>query len=445
MAIHFNDSYLKGVISEDEYKGLAPLVKTCHEELHQKTGLGNDFLGWIDLPVDYDKEEFARIKAAAKRINEQADILIVLGIGGSYLGARAAIELLRSPFYNSLKKDTVDIYFAGNSVSATYLQELLSICEGKDLAVNCVSKSGTTTETALAFRIFKQLLEEKYGVEGAKSRIYCTTDKANGKLKELADENGYECFVIPDDAGGRFSVLTAVGLLPIAAAGCDLDAIMKGAADARKDFLEPDLEKNDCYKYAATRFALYQKQKKMEIMVSFEPCFATMAEWYKQLFGESEGKDNKGLYPSSVTFSTDLHSLGQFIQEGSRIMFETFMDIKKPKQDMYIQPDSTNFDGLNFLADQNMSVVNKTVMDATILAHSEGGVPCVVLEMPEINEYEMGYMIYFFEKACGISAYLLGVNPFNQPGVESYKTNMFALLGKPGYEDLQADLKAKLS
>ena len=444
MAISLNCDYLKGFVGEDEYKALAPAVKAAHETLHSKTGLGNDFLGWIDLPENYDKEEFARIKKAAEKINKQADVLIVLGIGGSYLGARAAIELLRSPFYNSLKKDTADIYFAGNSVSATYLQELLAICEGKDIAVNCVSKSGTTTETALAFRIFKKLLEDKYGVEEAKERIYCTTDKANGKLKELADANGYECFVIPDDVGGRFSVLTAVGLLPIAVAGCDLDAIMAGANDARKAYMSDCVFENECYKYAATRFIMKQKGKAMEILASFEPCFATMAEWYKQLFGESEGKDNKGLYPSSVTFSTDLHSLGQFIQEGSRMMFETFMNIKKPKQDLFIEADAANFDGLNFLAEQNMSKVNETVMDATILAHSEGGVPCIVLDMPEINEYEMGYMIYFFEKACAISAYLLGVNPFNQPGVESYKKNMFALLGKPGFEAQREELLKRL-
>ena len=330
------------------------------------------------------------------------------------------------------------------NVSPSYLQEILSICEGRDVAVNVISKSGTTTEPALAFRVFKKWLEDKYG-EAAKERIYCTTDRAKGTLKELADRMGYETFVVPDDVGGRYSVLTAVGLLPIAAAGCDLDALMAGAKEAQEALANPCLAENDAYRYAATRFALYQKGKAMELLVSFDPCFVTMAEWYKQLFGESEGKDDKGLFPNAVTFSTDLHSLGQFIQDGSKILFETFMDIKKPKKDLYLEPDAQNFDGLNFLAGQDMSKVNATVMDATILAHTEGGVPCAVLEMPEISEHEVGYMIYFFEKACAISGYLLGVNPFDQPGVESYKKNMFALLGKPGYEDRQAALKAKLS
>ncbi len=445
MAIKLNSNYLKGFMSEEEIKALAPAVKAAHDSLHQKTGLGNDFLGWLNLPTDYDKEEFARIQKAAEKINSQADILIVIGIGGSYLGARAAIELLRSPFYNNLKKDTADIYFVGNNVSPSYLQEVLSICEGKDIAVNVISKSGTTTEPALAFRVFKTLLEKKYGTEGAKERIYCTTDKARGTLKELADKNGYETFVIADDVGGRYSVLTAVGLLPIAVAGCDIKKIMDGAKEAEDTFDNSDVTANDCYKYAATRFALYQKGKGVEIMVSFDPAYAMMSEWYKQLFGESEGKDNKGIYPSSVTFSTDLHSLGQFIQEGPRMMFETFIDIKNPKQDFFIDADENNFDGLNFLSNQEMSKVNRKVMEATILAHTEGGVPAVVLEVPEINEYEFGYMVYFFEKACAVSGYLLGVNPFNQPGVESYKKNMFALLGKPGYEDLKAELEAKLS
>ena len=445
MAVAFNGNYLKNFMSEEELKALAPAVKAAHDTLHQKTGLGNDFLGWLDLPTNYDKEEFARIQKAAKKINTQADVLIVIGIGGSYLGARAALELLRSPYYNNLKKDTPDIYFVGNNVSPSYLQEVLSICEGRDIAVNVISKSGTTTEPALAFRVFKNLLEKKYGEEGAKERIYCTTDKARGTLKELADKNGYECFVIADDVGGRYSVLTAVGLLPIAVAGCDIKAIMDGAQEAENALSDSNIENNDCYKYAATRFALYQKGKGVEIMVSFDPCFGMMAEWYKQLFGESEGKDNKGIYPSSATFSTDLHSLGQFIQDGSRIMFETFMDIKKPKQDFFIEADPNNFDGLNFLSNQEMSKVNGKVMEATILAHTEGGVPSVVLELPEINEHEFGYMVYFFEKACAISGYLLGVNPFNQPGVESYKKNMFALLGKPGYEAQKAELEARIT
>ena len=445
MAIHLNRTYLKGFMADHELGALSGTVKAAHESLHNHTGLGNDFLGWVELPTNYDREEFSRIQKAAEKIQKQADILVVIGIGGSYLGARAAIELLRSPLYNNLKKDTPDIYFAGNSVSPSYLQELLSICEGKDIAVNVISKSGTTTEPALAFRVFKALLEKKYGAEGAKERIYCTTDKAKGTLKELADREGYATFVVPDDVGGRYSVLTAVGLLPIAAAGCDIQKLMDGAKAAQEAYTCSDLEKNECYQYAATRFALYQKGKSVEIMASFDPCFAMMAEWYKQLFGESEGKDNKGIYPSSVIFSTDLHSLGQFIQDGSRIMFETFMDIQKPKQDFFIEEDPENLDGLNFLSNQEMSKVNRKVMEATILAHTEGGVPAIVLEVPEINEYELGYMIYFFEKACAISGYLLGVNPFDQPGVESYKKNMFALLGKPGYEDRRADLEARLS
>ena len=445
MAIHLNRTYLKGFMADHELGALSGAVKAAHESLHNHTGLGNDFLGWVELPTNYDREEFSRIQKAAEKIQKQADILVVIGIGGSYLGARAAIELLRSPLYNNLKKDTPDIYFAGNSVSPSYLQELLSICEGKDIAVNVISKSGTTTEPALAFRVFKALLEKKYGAEGAKERIYCTTDKAKGTLKKLADREGYATFVVPDDVGGRYSVLTAVGLLPIAAAGCDIQKLMDGAKAAQEAYNCSDLEKNECYQYAATRFALYQKGKSVEIMASFDPCFAMMAEWYKQLFGESEGKDNKGIYPSSVIFSTDLHSLGQFIQDGSRIMFETFMDIQKPKQDFFIEEDPENLDGLNFLSNQEMSKVNRKVMEATILAHTEGGVPAIVLEVPEINEYELGYMIYFFEKACAISGYLLGVNPFDQPGVESYKKNMFALLGKPGYEDRRADLEARLS
>ena len=444
MALRFNSAYLKDFMAEHEIGALAPAVAAAHDALHNKTGLGNDFLGWVELPTNYDKEEFQRIKEAAARIQKQADVLIVIGIGGSYLGARAVIELLKSQMYNNLKKDTPDIYFAGNNVSPSYLQEILSICEGRDVAVNVISKSGTTTEPALAFRVFKKWLEDKYG-EAAKERIYCTTDRAKGTLKELADRMGYETFVVPDDVGGRYSVLTAVGLLPIAAAGCDLDALMAGAKEAQEALANPCLAENDAYRYAATRFALYQKGKAMELLVSFDPCFVTMAEWYKQLFGESEGKDDKGLFPNAVTFSTDLHSLGQFIQDGSKILFETFMDIKKPKKDLYLEPDAQNFDGLNFLSGQDMSKVNATVMDATILAHTEGGVPCAVLEMPEISEHEVGYMIYFFEKACAISGYLLGVNPFDQPGVESYKKNMFALLGKPGYEDRQAALKAKLS
>ena len=438
MPIKLNDKHLAPFVRAHELGGMQAQINTAHKMLHEKSGLGNDFLGWLNLPNDYDKEEFARIKKAADKIKSDSDILIVIGIGGSYLGARAAIELMRSPLYNSLKKDTPDIYFVGCNINPTYLNEILSICEGKDISVNIISKSGTTTEPALAFRVFRELLEQKYGVQGA------TTDKARGTLKELSDEQGYETFVIPDDVGGRFSVLTAVGLLPIAVSGCDLDSIMEGAKAACDSLTETDLSKNDCYKYAAYRNILLNKGKSVEMLVSYDPAFTMMSEWFKQLFGESEGKDQKGIYPSSATFSTDLHSLGQFIQDGSRIMFETVVDIKKPKSDFFVKDDKDNIDGLNFLSNQNMSVVNAKALEGTVIAHTEGGTPNIILEVPEINEYEFGYMVYFFEKACAISGYLLGVNPFDQPGVESYKKNMFALLGKPGYEDQKAALLEKL-
>lgn len=444
MPLKLNANYIKGFLTEAEINAIYPEIKAAHKTLHEGTGKGNDFLGWLNLPTDYDKEEFCRIKAAAAKIKKDSDILIVIGIGGSYLGARAAIELLRSPFYNNLKKDTPDIFFAGNNINPTYLNEILSICEGKDISINVISKSGTTTEPALAFRIFRELLEKKYGVDGAKGRIYCTTDKARGTLKQLCNEQGYETFGIPDDVGGRFSVLTAVGLLPIAVAGIDIEAIMNGAATAQKELDNDDVSSNDCYRYAAIRNCLYRKGKAIEMLVSYEPAFTMMAEWFKQLFGESEGKENKGLFPSSATFSTDLHSMGQYIQQGERILIETVMDIKKPKSDLYIDNDAANADGLNFLSGQNMSVVNRKALEGTILAHTEGGVPNIVLELPEINEHEFGYMVYFFEKACAISGYTLNVNPFDQPGVESYKKNMFALLGKPGYEDMKAELEAKL-
>ncbi|MBE6850354.1 MAG: glucose-6-phosphate isomerase [Ruminococcus sp.] len=444
MALKLNTKYLEGFVGKDEMTGIKAQVMTAAQMLHDKSGLGSDFLGWLDLPTNYDKEEFARIKAAAKKIQEQSDILIVIGIGGSYLGARAAIELLKSPFYNNMKKDTPDIYYVGNNINPTYLNEVLSICEGKDISVNVISKSGTTTEPALAFRVFKKLVEDKYGKEGAKERIYATTDKAKGTLKELSDTEGYETFVVPDDVGGRFSVLTAVGLLPIAAAGCDIDKLMEGAAKAQKAY-EADFEENDCYKYAALRNILYRKGKSTELLVSYDPSFAMMSEWYKQLFGESEGKDNKGIFPASVVFSTDLHSMGQYIQEGTRLMFETVVDIKTPKQDFYLEDDAENLDGLNFLTGQNMSVVNRKAFEGTILAHTEGGVPNMIIELDDTTEESLGYLIYFFEKACAVSGYLLGVNPFNQPGVESYKANMFALLGKPGYEGAKAALEAKLN
>jgi glucose-6-phosphate isomerase len=444
MSIRLDDKYLKGFVKEHELAAIAPAVKTAHDTLAAKNGPGSDFLGWVDLPVDYDKEEFARIKAAAAKIKSDSEVLIVIGIGGSYLGARAAIEALKSTLYNSLKKDTPEIYFVGNSISPTYLNEVISLVEGRDFSVNIISKSGTTTEPALAFRVFRDLLVERYGEDGAKGRIYATTDKARGTLKELSDKKGYETFVIPDDVGGRFSVLTAVGLLPIACAGCDIDALMKGAADARAEYSVCDLEKNACYKYAALRNILYRKGKSVEMLISYENSFAMMSEWFKQLFGESEGKDGKGLYPSSAVFSTDLHSLGQFIQDGSRIMFETVIQFGKPQKELFLKDDETNVDGLNFLSGQNMSVVNRKAFEGTVIAHTEGGVPNIVLEVPELNEYELGHIIYFFEKACAVSGYILGVNPFDQPGVESYKKNMFALLGKPGYESAKAELEAKL-
>ena len=444
MGIKVNDNYLSQFVGKHEYEAMQPMVTAAHEVLTNKTGLGKDFLGWATLPGDYDKEEFARIKAAAERIKKNSEVLIVIGIGGSYLGARAAIEALRSGLYNSMKKDTPEIYFIGNTISPTYLNDVISLVEGRDFSVNVISKSGTTTEPALAFRVFRALLEKKYGEEGAKERIYATTDKKRGTLKELSDAKGYETFVIPDNVGGRFSVLTAVGLLPIAVAGCDIDALMNGAKAAMEALTDPDINKNDCYKYAALRNILYRKGKDIEMLVAYEPSFAMMNEWFKQLYGESEGKDGKGLYPSSAVFSTDLHSLGQFIQDGSNVIFETVVQFAKPQKDFFIEKDPENGDGLNFLSDQNMSVVNRKAFEGTVLAHTEGGTPNIVLEVPELNEFELGYMIYFFEKGCAISGYMLGVNPFDQPGVESYKKNMFALLGKPGYEDRKADLEARL-
>lgn len=443
MSISLKTKYLQDFIAPHEMENIKAEAELAAKTLNDRSGAGNDFLGWVELPTNYDKEEFARIKAAAEKIRKNSDVLIVIGIGGSYLGARAAIEFLKSPLYNNLKKDTPEIYYVGNNISPTYLNEIISLCEGRDFSVNVISKSGTTTEPALAFRVFREMTEKKYGKDGAKERIFCTTDKARGTLKQLADTEGYETFVIADDVGGRYSVLTAVGLLPIAAAGCDIDALMAGAKQAQ-DELCADFDNNDCYKYAAIRNILYRKNKSVEMLVSYDPCFAMMAEWWKQLFGESEGKDNRGIYPSSAIFSTDLHSLGQFIQEGSRVMFETVVDIKKPKKDFFLNDDPENLDGLNFLTNQNMSVVNRKAFEGTVLAHTEGGVPNVILELEDVSEKSLGYMIYFFEKACAISGYMLGVNPFNQPGVESYKKNMFALLGKPGYEDQKAALEAKL-
>ena len=441
--LKLNTKYLEGFVNSGEMDNIKPQAMLAAKTLEERTGAGNDFLGWLDLPVDYDKAEFERIKAAAAKIRSNSEVLIVIGIGGSYLGARAGIELMKSPLYNNLKKDTPEIYYVGNSISPTYLNEVISLVEGRDFSVNVISKSGTTTEPALAFRIFRELAEKRYGKEGAKERIFATTDKARGTLKQLADKEGYETFVIADDVGGRYSVLTAVGLLPIAAAGCDIDAVMAGAAKAREE-LKADFDSNDCYKYAALRNILSRKGKAVEILVSYDPSFTMMAEWFKQLYGESEGKDNRGLYPSSCTFSTDLHSMGQFIQDGSRVMFETVVDIKKPKTDLFLENDEANLDGLNFLTNQNMSVVNRRAFEGTVLAHTEGGVPNIVLELDDTSEESFGYMVYFFEKACAVSGYMLGINPFIQPGVESYKKNMFALLGKPGYEDMKSELEAKL-
>ncbi len=445
MPLKLQDGYLKGFVAQHEYQAMEPQVKAAHETLHAGTGMGSDFLGWVTLPEDYDKEEFSRIKAAAARVKENSDVFVVIGIGGSYLGARAAIEFLKSDRYNDMKKDTPDIYFTGNSISSTALQELVSICEGRDVSINMISKSGTTTEPAIAFRVFRELLEKKYGKEGAKERIFCTTDKQKGTLKQLADREGYETFVVPDNVGGRFSVLTAVGLLPIAVAGGDIDALMAGAAKAMQLYSDPDLEKNDCYKYAAIRNMLYRKGKSTEIMVSYEPCYTMMNEWWKQLYGESEGKDQKGLFPASVVFSTDLHSLGQFIQDGSRTMFETVVLIDKPKYEVALGNDPENVDGLNYLEGRTMAFINEKAFEGTVLAHNDGGVPNIVLHVPDFSEDSLGQVIYFFEKACAISGYMLGVNPFDQPGVESYKKNMFALLGKPGYEDQKAALEARLN
>ena len=444
MATKLTDKYVKGFISDKEYEAMAPYVKTAHEMLHAGTGLGNDFIGWLHLPTDYDKEEFARIKAAAEKIKKNTDVFVVIGIGGSYLGARAAIEFIKSPNYNALAKDVPQVYFTGNSISSNALSELIEICEGKDVSINMISKSGTTTEPAIAFRVFRELLEKKYGKEGARERIFCTTDKARGTLKELATKEGYETFVVPDDVGGRFSVLTAVGLLPIAVAGADIDALMAGAAKAESDFDNSDLMTNDCYKYAALRNILYRKGKSTEILVSYEPAFALMNEWFKQLYGESEGKDNKGLFPASVIFSTDLHSMGQYIQDGRRNLFETVVLFNKCKREITLGTDPENVDGLNFLSGKTMDFVNKKAFEGTVLAHTDGGVPNIVLNVEEMTETELGYLIYFFEKACAISGYLLGVNPFDQPGVESYKKTMFALLGKPGYEAQKAELEARL-
>lgn len=442
MSVKYNGKHLAKFIRPEEYDTIFPQVELAHQQLESRSGAGNDFLGWLDLPVNYDKEEFARIKEAAQKIREDSDVLLVAGIGGSYLGARAVVEAVKGLYHNDTE-DGLKIYFCGNTISPTYLNDIIKVTKGKRFSINVISKSGTTTETALAFRVLRKLLEDSVGPEEANKRIYATTDRAKGTLKQLADAQGWPTFVVPDDVGGRYSVLTAVGLLPIACAGIDIDALMKGAADAREAYSVCSKD-NDAYRYAMTRNILYRKGKVVETLAAFEPDFTMMNEWYKQLFGESEGKDQKGLMPTSCIFSTDLHSMGQFLQDGSRTMFETYVDIKNTREDFYIEPLEGNFDGLNFLADQNMSVVNRKAMEGTILAHNDGGVPIGVIEVDSLDAYNVGYLIYFFWKACAVSGYLLSVNPFDQPGVESYKKNMFALLGKPGYEDRKAELEAKL-
>lgn len=441
MATKLKERYLQGFLKPEDWEKIAPEAIKAHEILHSRSGLGNDFLGWLDLPVQYDREEFSRVEKAAKKIQSDTDIFLVIGIGGSYLGARAVVELLGSPLYNDLAKDTPKIYFAGNNMSSSQLCHLLSLCEGKRVSVNVISKSGTTTEPAIAFRVFREYLEKRYGREEARKRIYCTTDRQKGTLHDLAVREGYEMFVIPDDVGGRYSVLTPVGLLPIAVSGGDIRQLMAGAAKAREDLLDADFEKNHSIRYAALRNLFYRKGRQAEMLVSYEPSFTMMAEWYKQLFGESEGKEHKGLLPTSATFSTDLHSLGQFIQEGSPVLFETIVDIGEPQEDFVIPKEEENFDGLNFIAGWKLSQVNRKAMEGTALAHASGNVPSAVLELPRIDAFETGYFIYFMEKSCAVSGYLLGINPFDQPGVEAYKKNMFALLGKPGYEELRRQLE----
>ena len=434
-------------ISEHEVEYMKKLTLDAKETLLSKSGAGNDFLGWIDLPVDYDKEEFDRIKKAAKKIQEDSDVLLVIGIGGSYLGARAAIEFLRHSFYNMVDKSirkTPEIYFVGNSISSTYIKHLIDVIGDRDFSINMISKSGTTTEPAIAFRVFKEIMEKKYGKAESAKRIYATTDKAKGSLKNLATEEGYETFVVPDDVGGRFSVLTAVGLLPIAVSGADIDKLMEGAASGRKRALELPFEENDAMQYAAIRNILLRKGKEVEILCNYEPSAHYVSEWWKQLFGESEGKDQKGLFPASVDLTTDLHSMGQFIQDGARIMFETVLNIEKSREEVILNEEPVDLDGLNYLAGKSVDFVNKSAMNGTILAHTDGQVPNLMVKMPEVSEFYLGELFYFFEFACGLSGYLLGVNPFNQPGVESYKKNMFALLGKPGYEAAREELLKRL-
>lgn len=445
--ITFDYSKTAGFISEEEIGYMSRLTEQAKDVLVSKNGAGNDFLGWIDLPVDYDKEEFSRIEKAAEKIKKDSDVLIVIGIGGSYLGARAAIEFLRHGFYNSRPKEkrgTPEIYYVGNSISSTYLQGVIDVIGDRDFSVNVISKSGTTTEPAIAFRIFKKMLEDKYGQEEAAKRIYATTDKARGALKDLATKEGYESFVVPDDVGGRFSVLTAVGLLPIAVSGADIKALMDGGASGRELALNEKFEDNEAMKYAAIRNILLRKGKSVEVLANYEPALHYIGEWWKQLYGESEGKDQKGIFPAAVDFTTDLHSMGQFIQDGARIMFETVMNVEEARETITIEKEAEDLDGLNYLAGKTMDFVNKSAMNGTILAHTDGNVPNLMIKIPKMDEFHLGQLFYFFEFACGVSGYILGVNPFNQPGVESYKRNMFALLGKPGYEEEREALLKRL-
>ncbi len=442
--ISFDYSKAAAFVSQEEIENMKSLTEVAAKTLTEGTGAGNDFLGWLDLPQNYDKEEFNRIKKCADKIKSDSDVLVVVGIGGSYLGAKAALEMLTDCFYNIREdRDTPRILFAGNSISSTYLSQLLGYLKDKEFSVNIISKSGTTTEPAIAFRMLRALLIEKYGEEEAKSRIYATTDKCRGALKEFSDKEGYETFVIPDNVGGRFSVLTAVGLLPIAAAGIDIDEMMKGAYDAMQEYKKP-FEENDCYKYAAVRNILNRKGKNIEIMVNYEPQLTFFSEWWKQLYGESEGKDGKGIFPASCSFSTDLHSMGQYIQDGVRMMFETVLKVDSPASDVLIPYDEANVDKLNFLADKSVDYVNTKAFQGTLLAHTDGCVPNLIINIPKLDAYNFGNLVYFFEKACGVSGYILGVNPFNQPGVEAYKKNMFALLGKPGYEAEKEELEKRL-
>ena len=445
--VSFDYSKTAPFISNDEVEKMKEAAAEAKKVLIEKTGAGNDFLGWIDLPVNYDKEEFARIKKAAAKIQSDSEVLVVIGIGGSYLGARAAIEFLRHGFYNNITKEqrkTPEIYFAGNNISQDYLKGLLDVIGDRDFSINMISKSGTTTEPAIAFRVLKSLMENKYGKEEAAKRIYATTDRAKGSLKGLATEEGYETFVVPDDIGGRFSVLTAVGLLPIAVSGADIDKLMEGAASAREMALNNEFEDNDALKYAALRNILYRKGKAIEILCNYEPAVHYVSEWWKQLYGESEGKDQRGIFPASVDLTTDLHSMGQYIQDGARNLFETVINIEKSREEIIIGEEPVDLDGLNYLAGKTVDFVNKSAMNGTVLAHTDGQVPNCMINVPEMNEYYLGQLFYFFEFACGVSGYILGVNPFNQPGVESYKKNMFALLGKPGYEAQREELLKRL-